>query len=59
MIIEFLKWIKIKDAISRCMFSNYKEKSVIKPIKESDIKFTLGGCYIERINQTIIISKEK
>ena len=51
--------IKIKDAISRCMFSNYKEKSVIKTIKESDIKFTLGGCYIERINQTIIISKEK
>ena len=41
------------------MFSYYKGKSEIKSIKVSDIKFTLGGCYIERINQTVIISKEK
>ena len=50
---------KIKDAISKCMFSYYKEKSEIKSIRASDIKFTLGGCYIERINQTVIVSKEK
>ena len=41
------------------MFSYHKEKSKIKPIKAGDIKFTLGGCYIERINQTVIVSKEK
>ena len=50
---------KIKDAISKCMFSNYKGKSEINSKKEGDLKFTLGGCYIERINQTVIISKEK
>jgi len=50
---------KIKDAISKCMFSNYKRKSEINSKKEGNLKFTLGGCYIERINQTVIISKEK
>ena len=50
---------KIKDAISKCMFFYYKGKAEINPKKGGDLKFTLGGCYIERINQTVIISKEK
>jgi tRNA(Ile)-lysidine synthase len=37
-------------------------KSIIELIKRIDkksfTKATLGGCYIERINETILISKE-
>ena len=41
------------------MFFYYKGKAEINPKKGGDLKFTLGGCYIKRINQTVIISKEK
>ena len=50
---------KIKDAISKCIFPYYKVKSELNVKKEVDLKITLGRCYIQRINQTVIISKEK
>ena len=38
-------------------------KSINELIKKIDkktfIKVTLGGCYIERVNETILISQEK
>ena len=33
-------------------------KKEMKKDKKSFTKATLGGCYIERINETILISKE-
>jgi tRNA(Ile)-lysidine synthase len=52
--------------VIRAVGKNYylvRGKSVnnlISQIKKNKInKFTLGGCYIEKINETILISKEK
>jgi len=50
---------KIKSAINRCMYFIHKDKAINSTKKSGDLKFTLGRCFIERINQTIIISEEK
>ena len=51
--------IKIKDAITKCMFDYFDYKNGKIAEKPKNQKFTLGGCCIEKIKQTVIISKEK
>ncbi len=51
--------VKIRSAIQRCSSFDVKNKDTKNLKKSRDLKFTLGRCYIERINQTVIISREK